>query len=505
MALPVSGALAQKATKAPPVKPNVIFILADDLGYAELGCYGQKRIETPNIDALAKSGMIFTQAYTSAPVSAPARCCLLTGRHTGHSIIRGNDEMGKRGDVWNYEKASLDPNLEGQAPLPAETFTMGKLFRQAGYATACIGKWGLGGPLTESTPGNMGFDFFFGYNCQRQAHNYYPNHLWKNDEKVMLHNEIRSPNAKLLPGADPFDPASYALFSQQDYAPELMLEQTLQFIETHHNKPFFLYFSTTLPHVALQAPAHWVDYYVKKFGDEKPYPADQGYLPNRYPHATYAAMISYLDEQVGIIIDKLREAGIYDNTLIVFTSDNGPTYAGGVDPEYFSSAAPFIGTSGWGKGSLHEGGIREPLVVSWPGHVPANSKSETMICFQDFMPTFTQIIGENPRQDYDGINMLNAFTGKKQKQHKYLYFEFPEYGGQQAVRMGKWKAYRDNLQKEDSPWQLFDLSADIREQHNVADHYPAIIRKVKAITRREHIEPDNPKFRIKALVPVMEE
>ena len=243
---------------APP--PNMIFVLADDLGYGELGVYGQKLIETPNIDALARSGLRFTQHYSGSPVCAPSRGVLLTGLHTGHAYIRGNDEMGERGDVWDFARMAEDPNLEGQRPLPAGTRTLGRLLQEVGYRTGFVGKWGLGGPLTEGIPNEQGFDFFFGYNCQRQAHTYYPVHLWRNREKVALDNAMVPPHTPLEGGADPRDPASYARFRQKQYAPDLLLDEALQFIQRSRDRPFFLEFASPLPHLPLQAPERWVEH-----------------------------------------------------------------------------------------------------------------------------------------------------------------------------------------------------------------------------------------------------
>ena len=258
-------------------KPNIIYILADDLGYGELGVYGQEKIETPNIDKLALEGMRFTQHYAGAPVCAPSRCVFLTGKHTGHAYIRGNDEMTERGDVWNFAAASNDPFLEGQRPLPAGTVTIGTTLQQAGYKTACIGKWGLGGPLTEGAPNKQGFDFFYGYNCQRQAHTYTPLHLWRNDKKITLNNELVAPRTKLDSTANPNDSASYSIFEQPDLSTIFMEKEALSFIERNKDQPFFMLFASPLPHVPLQAPEKWVKYYQEKFGSEKPYLGNKGF------------------------------------------------------------------------------------------------------------------------------------------------------------------------------------------------------------------------------------
>jgi arylsulfatase len=459
-------------------KPNIIFIMADDLGYAELGCYGQDKIKTPAIDALAENGIKFMQFYSGSPVCAPSRCVLLTGKHPGHAYIRGNDEWRERGEVWNYAKAAKDPNLEGQRPIPASTVTIGKILQKAGYKTACVGKWGLGAPLSEGAPNKQGFDFFFGYNCQRQAHNYFPPHLWENEQKVQLDNEIIAPGTKLDKGADPLDIKSYAKYTQKEYAPDLMIKETLQFIDRNKDKPFFLYFATPIPHVPLQAPKEYVQKYVKLFGDEQPYLGKKGYFPTRYPHAAYAAMISYLDDQVKQIINKLKALGIYDNTIIFFTSDNGPSYAGGSDSQFFNSAKPFKSSYGWGKGFTHEGGIRVPMIVSWPGKVKPDSKSDFIGAFWDVLPTLCDIAGAAKPDSIDGISFLPTIKGdKKQNEHNYLYWEFPSYTGQQAVRMGHWKGIRDSIFFGNRGIKLYNLNDDIQETHNIATQHPETVKK----------------------------
>ncbi|NNE77225.1 MAG: sulfatase-like hydrolase/transferase, partial [Pricia sp.] len=312
--------LAEKA------KPNIIYILADDLGYAEIGAFGQEKIETPHIDELAKSGMVFTQHYTSAPVCAPARYMLLTGKHAGHAYIRSNSEWKERGDVWNYIAMAKDSTLEGQGPMPESTRTMAHFLKEVGYTTGMVGKWGLGAPHTHSIPNEMGFDFFYGYNCQRQAHTYYPLHLYKNRNRVHLKNDSVAPHTPIKKGADPQDPSSYSNFNLTDYAPDLMFNEVSAFVDSNKNRPFFLYWATPIPHVAIQAPQRWVDYYIEKFGEEEPYLGDKRYFPHKNPHSGYAAMISYLDENIGKLIQQLKDEGIYENTLIVFTSDNGPSY-----------------------------------------------------------------------------------------------------------------------------------------------------------------------------------
>lgn len=480
-------------------KPNIIFIMADDLGYAELGCYGQEKIETPNIDALAKAGKKFTQFYSGSPVCAPARCVLMTGKHAGHAHIRGNDEWRERGEVWNYAAAVDDPNLEGQRPLPAGTQTVGRLLQSAGYKTAIVGKWGLGAPLTDGIPTKQGFDFFYGYNCQRQAHIFFPKHLWKNEEKVWLDNELVLPGTKLDQGADPLDEKSYAKFWQNQYSPDLMFEEITGFVNENRDNPFFLYWATTIPHVALQAPPKWVEYYVKKFGDEKPYLGERGYLPHRYPHAAYAAMVSYLDEQVGMLVKQLKELGIYDNTLIMFTSDNGPSYAGGADSEWFESAKPFSSAMGRCKGNVYEGGIRVPLVACWEGRINPGTTSDHMAAFYDVLPTFCDIAGVEVPEDTDGISFLPALLGKEQQEHEYLYWEFPAYGGQQAVRMGRWKGVRRDISKGNLTIELYDLEKDIAETTDVAAQFPEVVAKIEEIMKKEHTPAEIDRFKMAAL------
>jgi len=474
--------------------------MADDLGYAEVGCYGQQLIETPNIDKLASNGMKFTQFYSGAPVCAPARCILLTGKHAGHAYIRGNDEWRERGDVWNFAEAVNDPGLEGQRPMPDSVITVAELLQTAGYKTACIGKWGLGAPYTEGAPNHQGFDFFFGYNCQRQAHTYYPKHLWKNEEKVWLMNDLVVPSTKLEEGADPLDEDSYSSYSLDEYAPDLMFEETINFLEENYNSPFFLYFATPIPHVPLQSTDSLVKYYQNKFGEENPYLGDQGYFPARAPRATYAAMITYLDNQIGQIVKKLKELGVYDNTIIFFTSDNGPTYAGGADSQFFDSAAPFSSDHGRGKGSVYEGGIRVPLIVQWPGKIGASSITDHISAFYDIMPTFCDLAGIDKPEDTDGISIIPALTKKpKQSNHSFLYWEFPAYGGLQAVRMGNWKGLRKDMFKGNLEIELYDLATDIVEMNNVAGENPEIVQEIQKIMLEQHLASNIDRFKFEVL------
>jgi arylsulfatase len=481
-------------------KPNIIYILADDLGYSEVGSYGQKKIETPNIDALAANGIRFTQHYSSSPVCAPARCMLLTGKHSGNAQIRGNDEWGERGDVWDFEAASNDPNLEGQRPLKAGTQTIGTLLKEAGYKTGIVGKWGLGGPLSSGIPNKQGFDFFYGYNCQRQAHTYFPVHLWKNTEKVPLNNKMVPPRTPLPEGADPYDPDAYSDFWLTDNASELMHNELIQFIKDNRDEPFFMYYANPIPHNPLQAPKRWVDYYVEKFGDEEPYTGDRGYFPHRYPHACYAAMVSYLDEQVGEIVATLKDLGLYENTLIIFTSDNGPTYSGGADSPWFESAKPFKSEEGWGKGNLTEGGIRVPMIAQWPGRIASGTETDLISAHYDVLPTLCEIIEIEAPEDIDGISFLPTLMGKDgQKEHEFLYWEFPSYGGQQAARMGNWKGIRKNIFKDSLKVQLFNLEEDIQELNDVSSQHPEIVQKMESLFIQEHTPPEIERFKFTQL------
>jgi len=478
-------------------QPNIIYILADDLGYGELGSYGQEKIETPNLDALAKSGMKFTQHYSSAPVCAPARYMLLTGKHSGHAYIRGNDEWSERGEVWNYKAVVNDQNLEGQRPIPAQTILFPQKLKEIGYATAIIGKWGLGAPNSPSIPTKMGFDFFYGYNCQRQAHTYYPVHLYKNEQRVYLPNDTIAPGFPLADGADPLDEASYKKYSQQAYAPDLMYNEMINFVTEQKDKPFFLYWASPLPHVALQAPKRWVDYYVEKFGEEEPY-LGKSYFPTRYPRATYAAMISYLDENVGKLIAQLKKAGIYENTLIVFTSDNGPTYAGGADPRFFNSGGEFEEVYGKGKGFVYEGGIRVPMIASWPGHIEPGSETALPSTQYDVAATIAELTGYTMSEN-DGISFLPTLLNdvKGQKQHEFLFWEFPEYGGQVAIRMGDWKVIRQHLtDQKTATLEVYNLKSDPLELTNVANQHPEVLARAAAIFAEQHEDARQERFRI---------
>lgn len=470
----------------------------DDLGYADIGCMGQTKIETPNIDALASTGKILTQHYAGAPVSAPSRCVLLTGLNTGRAPIRGNDEAEERGDVWSHQAMFEDPTLEGQQAMPAQTQTVARLLQQAGYVTGCIGKWGLGAPGSHSEPNKMGFDKFYGYNCQRLAHSYYPTHLYRDSVRQYLPNVAMQPSlAKLDDGASPFNIKSYDKFRQKAYAPDLMLTETLKFIDNNKSRPFFLWWTTPMPHVSLQAHQNWIDYYVKKFGDEAPF-LGGGYYPARYPAATYAAMVSYVDDQIGIIMDKLKADGLYDNTIIIFTSDNGPTVEGGNRAVWFDSAFPFKCDKGWGKASMHEGGLIVPTIVSWPGKTKGGVYDSSISASWDWMPTLLEMAGAKrlTPSSIDGISLVPMLTGKKHYDtHQYLYWEFSQAGGMAAVRQGNWKLIVENI-KSTPTYSLFNIEQDPREQTNLATDFPDIVAHLKALANKSHKAPQNELFEL---------
>ncbi len=485
--------------------PNIIYILADDLGYGELGVYGQALIETPNIDALANSGMKFTQHYSGAPVCAPARCILLTGQHAGHAYVRGNDEWGARGKVWDYDAMYENSFLEGQRPLPDSIITIAEVLQQAGYKTGMVGKWGLGAPTTEGVPNKQGFDFFYGYNCQRQAHTYYPRHLWRNETRDLLDNKNVPIHANLPEGADPKSSASYADFNLNEYAPTLMHDEALQFIDQNKARPFFLYYASPIPHLPLQAPEKWVKYYQDKIGPEEPF-TGTSYFPNLTPRATYAAMISYLDEQVGEILEKIKKLGLEENTLIIFSSDNGPTYTGGADTEFFDSAKPFKTTYGWGKGFVHEGGIRVPMIASWKGVIEPGTTTNHLSAFYDIFPTLCEVANVDIPTPIDGISFLETLksTGLEQKQHDYLYWEFPAYSGQQAVRMNQWKGIRKNIFQGNMEIELYNLGEDLLELNNVAAQNQDVVEQIRSIMVKARVEPSIDRFKIEQLGDVKE-
>lgn len=458
-------------------KPNIIFILADDLGYRELGCYGQEKIKTPRIDELAASGMKFTRAYSGNAVCAPSRCVLMTGRHPGHATVRDN--------------ASVQP--EGQHPLFASDVTVAELLKAQGYACGAFGKWGLGNVWSDGNPNKQGFDRFFGYNCQAHAHSYYPATLWSDGELFPLKNDPAIPGHEgLAPGADPNDPRSYDRFKGQDYAADRIHEQALKFLRENREKPFFLYYPNIIPHVALHIPDEELEPYLAKKWTDPPFTRERGgYTPHFTPRAAYAAMISKLDTQVGEVIDLVAELGLKENTVIIFTSDNGTTHLKEeVDYDFFKSVGELRGL----KGELYEGGIRVPQIAAWPGKIPAGTTSDRVTGFEDWLPTILELSGATDAlpDGVDGISLAATLRGEKEEPRRFLYREFPSYGGQQAVWLGqRWKGIRTELKKKgvkpDLTVQLYDLEADPSEAKDVAGENPDVVREVEAIMKTERV------------------
>lgn len=451
--LAINFAYATTMTATEKTKtPNVIFILADDLGIGDLGCYGQDRIKTPAIDNLAKTGMKFTQHYSGSTVSAPSRCVLLTGKHTGHSYIRGNKSYkGEDGRIY-------DMNLKDSE------ITLGEIFKTKDYVTACVGKWGLGGPSGEGHPNNQGFDYFFGYLGQRNAHNYYQKQLFENNTPVMLDGKT--------------------------YTHDLIMDKALDFIDKNSKNTFFLYLTPTIPHADIIVPNNELLGYDGKF-QEKPFKGN-GYVAQEKPRATFAAMVTRLDRGVKELIDLLERKGISNNTIIVFSSDNGTHVEGGHDPRYFDSNGPFRGN----KRDLYEGGIRTPFIVKWPNVIKPGSVSYHVSAFWDFMPTMCEIIESPIPENIDGISFLPTLMGKgKQKQHDYLYYEFHEQGGKQAIIKDRWKLIRlqvNNPSKE--TYELYNLNSDPSEIANVAGLYPQKVKELKKIMKDARTNNNNWKF-----------
>ena len=460
-------------------KPNIVFILADDLGYGDLSSYGQQKFTTPNIDRLAAGGMKFTANYSGHNVCAPARCVLMSGKHPGHAYIREN-------------RGGLGAGGEGQEPVPAGELRLPLMLKELGYTIGGFGKWGLGPIDSTGDPLKQGFDRFYGYNCQAVAHNYYPTHLWENQKHIVLNNPKFSAHQKLPADADPTNATVYAGFTGKDFAPDLIAEQARRFVRENKDRPFFLYFATTVPHLALQVPEDSLKEFEGKFPEE-PYVGNRGYLPHRTPRAAYAAMITRMDREVGRMIDLVTQLGLEENTIFVFTSDNGPLYnqLGGTDTDFFNSASGFRGR----KGSYYEGGFREPLLVQWKGRIAPGTTSARVTGFEDWLPTLLELVGAKsatPRE-IDGISFAPTLFGKKQKERPFLYRESPGYGGQQCVRVGEWKVIRQNLnpsaqQKDLKPGavELYNLAKDPFETTNLATKYPEIVRKLERIMRLQH-------------------
>ncbi len=438
-------------------QPNIIYILADDLGYGDLGVYGQQKIKTPHIDKMANEGLVFTNHYAGSTVCAPSRASLMTGMHTGHVSIRGNKEV----------------KPEGQAPMD-EDFTMIEILKKQGYKTGAFGKWGLGFIGSKSDPNNLGFDEFFGYNCNRQAHSYYPKHLWNNDKKVILegndgeHTEV--------------------------YASDLIQKKAVEFIENSKNEPFFLYLASIIPHLELIVPDDEILAQYKGKFPETPYKAGEGgdygpdwnvgtYCSQEFPHATYAAMVSRLDRDVGEILAKLEELGITDNTLVIFTSDNGPDYKGGADPDFFNSAGGFRGY----KRDLYQGGVKVPMIAKWSGKINAG-KTDHVSAFWDVMPTIAELVDINLIPDIDGISFLPTLLGEKtQKEHDYLYWELISDGlERQAILKGDWKMVKIRS-SESTTTELFNIKDDPKETTNLSQSEPKIYQELILKMAEAHI------------------
>lgn len=437
-------------------RPNIIYIMADDLGWAELGSYGQEKIKTPHLDKLASGGMRFTQHYTSAPVCAPARFSLMTGKHGGHSFVRSNSEVGE----WDSH--------QGQLPMPADEVTIAELLKEAGYATGAFGKWGIGRPGSEGDPLKQGFDRFYGYNCQRHAHNLFPSYIIDQDKRVPL-----AGNDAGLTGAQ--------------YAPLLVADEVLNFVEDNKEKPFFLYYPTIIPHLALQVPDEELKPYLGEW-EETPY-TGKSYLPHPTPRAAYAAMITFMDKQMGRLFAKLEELGLAENTVVFYTSDNGTTMLKEqVDYEFFNSVAGLRGL----KGDVYEGGIRIPMIVRWPGKIEAGSTTDHISAHYDALATITDIVDIKADNKHDGISYKPTLLGENQPEHDYLFWDFAGYGGQIAMRQGDWKAIRRNLSKNpDAKLELYHLAKDPFEKKDVAAVHP---QKVAAFTKAMLEARDEPEF-----------
>ena len=440
--------------------PNIIYILADDLGYGDLSCYGQTNFTTPNIDALAAQGMKFTQHYSGSTVCAPSRSALMTGLHTGHTPIRGNKEV----------------QPEGQYPLPDEIITVAEMLKAKGYSTGVFGKWGLGYPGSEGDPLNQGFDTFFGYNCQRIAHNYYPQHLWDNRNKVMLDGNSGS--------------------KEEIYVPDLIHQKTLEYIEANRDNPFFAYVPSPLPHAELKIPDKYLKQFKGQYEPEKAYKGCdlgcEGYKQGGYgsqdtPHAAFAAMVYLLDLQVGEIVKKVKELGIERNTLIIFSSDNGPHLEGGADPDFFNGNGPFNGY----KRDLYEGGIRVPMIAKWTGKITPGNITNHVSAFWDVYPTLAELVDGDTVISTDGISFLPTLLGGSQQTHDFLYWEFHANIGQskQAVLTdGRWKAIRKLNGGKFSPIEIYDLENDSGEKYDLASSRPEKVYKARAILNKEHID-----------------
>lgn len=442
-------------------KPNIIFIMADDLGYSELGCYGQKFIQTPNVDRIAAEGKRFTDFYSSSAVCAPARCSLMTGKHGGHAYVRDNIEIGE----WD--------SFRGQLPLPEGTVTLASVLKSRGYTTGCFGKWGLGETGSSGDPLKLGFDRFYGYNCQRHAHNLYPRYLVSDDRKEILEGNDRG-------------------ITGEKYAPQLIADEMLRFVRANKDNPFFLYYPTVIPHLPLQVPDEELEPYEGQW-TETPYTGNS-YLPHPKPRAAYAGMISFMDKQVGRLMDLLKELDLDDESIVFFTSDNGTTHLGEqVDYTFFNSVGGLRGL----KGSLYEGGIRVPMIARWPGRITAGTASHLPAAGYDMLETLAEIGKAVVPGETDGISIVPTLLGKssRQKEHDYLFWDFAGYGKQIAVRMGKWKGIKPNIRdKKDVPLELYDLEDDPAEENDIAAEHPDVATRIEQIILEGRTKPEVERF-----------
>ena len=462
-------------------KPNIIYIYADDLGYGELGSYGQTKIKTPHLDKLAQSGMRFTQHYSGSPVCAPSRAVLMTGIDSGRNYIRDNSP-------W-YRKTN--PHNQGQEPLKPEYTTIAELLKQQGYRTGVAGKWGLGGPESYGTPTKQGFDDFFGYHCQWVAHSYYPDHLWHNEKKLPF-------NEKPIRGHYRFKepPEDWSVVDGEKYAPDWIAEKMLGWIgeAADSDDPFFFWYASIIPHVALHIP----DAKIREYGydesmDKEPYLGDKGYTPHPRPNAAYASMITYLDEQVGRIVKLLEEKGELDNTLIVFSSDNGATYVGGVDRFFFNSVDGLRGH----KGQVFEGGLRVPMIASWPDRIKPGTTSDLVSAQVDMLPTLVEAAGGEAPEGIDGVSLLPTLTGKgKQQVPDFYYWEL---ANKQAIRQGDWKLIRVFNKAGKATTYLFNIAEDRNEENNLASQHPDRVKAMVQLIIDHRTEPEVKGFRNPAL------
>ncbi|MDP6373681.1 MAG: arylsulfatase [Vicinamibacterales bacterium] len=454
IALLASACVAPEPSEAPTegvaIPPNVIYILADDLGYGDLGAYGQELIATPNLDRLAAVGLVFTQHYAGSTVCAPSRAVLMAGLHTGHTVIRGNREV----------------QPEGQHPIPDSRVTLAERLKALGYQTAAIGKWGLGAPETEGVPTRQGFDYFFGYNDQREAHSYYPDHLWRNEAWVDLNDNREG--------------------ARGTYSHDLLVEDTLRYVREAGDEPFFLYLPFTIPHAGLDVPEDSMAPYLGRF-DETLWEGQRRYITQATPRAAFAGMVSRLDRDVGRIVDQIDELGLAERTLVIFTSDNGPHQEAGADPVFFGSGGGLRGI----KRDLYEGGIRVPMIARWPGTVAAGTTTDHVSAFWDVTPTMLELAGAPPAGGLDGVSFAPTLLNEPQQRHEYLYWEFHERGGKQAVRMGDWKAVRLNVEEDPAgPVELYDLSTDPTEARDVAGEHPDVVARMVDVMREAHAPSD---------------